>query len=325
MRVLVWGTGQLSWHIINDFTNGEIVGFIDTYKRQETFADKPVYLPGKLEGVHYDAIIVAVAQTEGIIRTIEECHIDISKVIFAYGNISINDYNKDYEFVEKICGKDLSKRIKNRYHLVRSTDSKLDEEILFCEGTEIKNDYVRIKTFELLVKEIKKNEVVGNVAELGVFRGDFAKYINKAFPERTLYLFDTFDGFDENELKNSVEGDVLTAGREVFKNTSIEEVAKKMTNNDKCDYRIGLFPASLKGLEDEFAFVSIDCDFEESIYSGLEYFYPRLSEGGYIMIHDYNNFLGCAKESIRRFEKVIGRGLCKVPICDNQGTLIISK
>ena len=39
-----------------------------------------------------------------------------------------------------------------------------------------------------------------SVAEGGVFRGDFAKYINKVFPDSKLYLFDTFEGFDSRDV-----------------------------------------------------------------------------------------------------------------------------
>ena len=66
-------------------------------------------------------------------------------------------------------------------------------------------DYVRIKCFELAVKEIKKRKIQGSVAEVGVFQGEFAQYINVAFPDNKLYLFDTFEGFDANEALNEVK------------------------------------------------------------------------------------------------------------------------
>ena len=34
-----------------------------------------------------------------------------------------------------------------------------------------------------------------DVAEAGVFQGEFAKWINQFFPNRVLHLFDTFQGF----------------------------------------------------------------------------------------------------------------------------------
>lgn len=52
----------------------------------------------------------------------------------------------------------------------------------------------------------------------------------------------------------------------------------------------GWFPESASDCEeDSFCFVSLDTDLFEPIYQGLLWFYPRITPGGYIMIHDYNN------------------------------------
>lgn len=48
---------------------------------------------------------------------------------------------------------------------------------------------------------IRKN-ISSSVAEAGVFRGEFAKYINQFFPDRKLYLYDTFEGFNASDMKN---------------------------------------------------------------------------------------------------------------------------
>ena len=61
-------------------------------------------------------------------------------------------------------------------------------------------DFVRYTTLELCCNEIKRNKVNGNVAELGVYKGDFAKRLNQLFPDKKLYLFDTFEGFDEKDI-----------------------------------------------------------------------------------------------------------------------------
>ena len=44
-------------------------------------------------------------------------------------------------------------------------------------------------------------KIQGSVCECGVNRGDFAYWINLYFPTRTLYLFDTFEGFDRRDLE----------------------------------------------------------------------------------------------------------------------------
>lgn len=53
-------------------------------------------------------------------------------------------------------------------------------------------------------------EIEGEMAEAGVRDGAFAKYINKYFPEKKLYLFDTFEGFNNELVKqNMIADDVI--------------------------------------------------------------------------------------------------------------------
>ena len=93
---------------------------------------------------------------------------------------------------------------------------------------------------------------------------------------------------------------------------------------DNVEVKQGFFPDSLDGLEDTFQFVSIDVDFEESIYNALCYFYPRMIDGGYIFVHDYNSDLRGVEKAVDRFETENGM-LKKMPICDANGTLVILK
>jgi hypothetical protein len=58
-------------------------------------------------------------------------------------------------------------------------------------------DYVRYRLLELMREQIEG--VPGNVAELGVFTGDFARMINYLFPQKRLFLYDTFTGFDARD------------------------------------------------------------------------------------------------------------------------------
>jgi O-methyltransferase len=184
-------------------------------------------------------------------------------------------------------------------------------------------NYIRINTLELVVNEIYEKGVAGNVAEVGVYKGQFAKYLNQAFPDRTLYLFDTFEGFDEKDVNIEVKNNYST-GTQDFSNTSIETVLAKMLHKENCVIKKGWFPESLNGLEDNFCFVSLDADLYKPIYDGLEYFYPRLNKGGYIFIHDYNNdrYAG-AKQAVREYCNK--NGISYTPMSDSWGSAIISK
>ncbi len=193
------------------------------------------------------------------------------------------------------------------------------------------HDYSRLFTLELCGKEIYKGGVKGSVAELGVFRGDFASIINRVFPDRKLYLFDTFKSFDDFEVdfeksKGLVNPETLDELKESLKQTSVEYVLSKMKYRENVIVKEGYFPDSINGLEEEFSFVSIDTDLYIPILNGLKYFYPRLSPNGYIFIHDYNHkLLPGISQAISDFEQLIGHKLLKVPLSDQGGTLVITK
>lgn len=217
---------------------------------------------------------------------------------------------------------------KNASHL-RLNDSVLEEGGAggFL-SREYQHDYFRFRTFELMVNEIDKLSVPGAAAELGVYRGTFAKLINRKFPGRKLYLFDTFASFDEGEFAGEKElGRCEERFIDSFKNTSVQSVLDIMPAPENCVIRQGLFPGTAAGLEDEtYAFVSIDVDLEKSILEGLRYFYPRLNPGGAIFLHDYNNyFLEGVSAAVEAYEAELGETLMKVPLADEGGTLVIRK
>ncbi|ECP7610347.1 methyltransferase [Campylobacter jejuni] len=156
----------------------------------------------------------------------------------------------------------------------------------------ISNEYCKISLISRLIfletfsKCVNNYNLNGSVAELGVFQGDFAKKINQFFPKKTLYLFDTFEGFDARDLLNE-ELSVRNLGGHLV-NTSVDLVRKKMPHPENVVIKQGWFPSTATDLEDEkFCFVNIDTDLYDSILSGLEFFYPKMVAGGIILVHDY--------------------------------------
>jgi O-methyltransferase len=186
-----------------------------------------------------------------------------------------------------------------------------------------KYEYIRGSTLELLANEIYEKKITGNVAELGVYRGDFAKIINEAFPDKKLYLFDTFEGFDKRDVNYEVK-EKFSEGNEDFSNTSVELVLNKMKIKENCIIKKGFFPETADGVNDIFAFVSIDCDLYAPVYNGLNYFYEKINNGGYIMLHDYNNkhYKG-VKEALKKFYEE--KRVAYFPLCDVSGSVIIMK
>jgi len=184
-------------------------------------------------------------------------------------------------------------------------------------------DYIRFATLELCYNEIVANNVAGNIAEVGVYKGDFAKRMNLLFSDRKLYLFDTFEGFSEEDVKVE-QAKKYSSGTQDFSDTSVEGVLAKMPHKSNCIVKKGFFPSTAADVDDFFAFVSLDADLYQPILSGLNFFYPRLQKNGYIFIHDFNNsqYKG-ARDAVTSFctENNIGY----LPIPDGGGTVIITK
>jgi O-methyltransferase len=184
-------------------------------------------------------------------------------------------------------------------------------------------DYVRLSTLELVSYEIKRKNLEGSVAELGVYKGKFARYLNQYFPDRTLYLFDTFEGFDKRDIALEKQNQFSHADQD-FSDTSVEAVLKRMPFPQKCKPVKGFFPQSAKVIEDSFVFVSLDTDLYEPIYNGLHFFYPRLVNGGYIFVHDFNNdvYKG-TREAVEKF--CLEQKINFLPLPDLGGSVIIMK
>lgn len=186
------------------------------------------------------------------------------------------------------------------------------------------NDWVRVMALQLAAKKINTTNIEGNVAELGVYRGDFARFLNCEFPNRKLFLFDTFEGFDDKDIRIDIDRGHSKRTQD-FSNTSEKLVLSKMKYKQKCIIRRGYFPGTANGLENErFSFVSIDADLFEPIYQGLRWFYPRLNYGGIIFVHDYNNreYTGSA-EAVQKYCSENGIPYFLLP--DECGSAVIMK
>ena len=184
---------------------------------------------------------------------------------------------------------------------------------------------VRGRTIKLICDRINDLKIPGAAAELGVYKGDTARLINLYLPDRAFWLFDTFEGFDERDKASGQDGN--RPFREgMFADTSEEMVTRRLPHPEKAVIRKGYFPETAAGLEEErYALVSLDPDLYAPVLAGLRYFFPRLSPGGMIVLHDYNNkqFPG-AHQAVSDFETENGR-LLLVPLADLHGSCVIMK
>lgn len=357
MRIFIWGTGNVATRYLaqGEIEAKNILGFIETSKNKDFFRDKKVYAPREVAQRHdYDYILVCIFYySREIYDLCKSIGIDTNKLIFAdnweWSNgtgleenmiccrpikegcddnvvAAFPKFHQTLVDERNIQAQRYIAVLRNGYDLQEKNALIWQKEFL---AREYQTDYFRYRTFELMANEIIRKKINGSVAEVGVFKGTFAKMINAKFPKKKLYLFDIFESFDENEFQQELaQGRCPDEFLDVFKNTCVEKVLSIMPYPEKCIVKKGLFPSTALGMEDKrYAFVSIDVDFENSILEALRYFYPRLNIGGAMFVHDYNNrFLGGVRKAIETYEKEeLGGGILSVPLADEGGTLVIVK
>jgi O-methyltransferase len=181
-------------------------------------------------------------------------------------------------------------------------------------------DKVRFYTFWLQIKRLNDETVKGAFAEIGVYKGEMAAIIHLMDQTRSLHLFDTFKGFDARDVgreKNPTE----TVD---FTDTNIGAVLHFINGNENVHVHAGYFPDTTAELvEQTYALVSIDADLHGPTLAALQYFYPRMSPGGVIIVHDYNHNWDGARRAVDEFSFSIHE--VPVPVADWQGSVVIIK
>jgi O-methyltransferase len=150
----------------------------------------------------------------------------------------------------------------------------------------------------LIYKMVRKAEkILGEIAEVGVYKGGSAKLIREA-SEKPLHLFDTFEGLPGTSVKDN---------QQKFKkgelSASLEDVKEYLQKYKDVYFYKGLFPATASPIENKrFSLVHLDVDLYESTFECLRFFYPCMSPGGIILSHDYQSLIGVKRAFDEFFE-----------------------
>ena len=308
-KVAIYGTGKVAEYFLerHDFDNEKLECFVETEKSKDSFHDYPVIGIGQIDK-EIDVLYFANSYVDTVFCALER-GIPKERIVicnealqnkYVLKNAGVLDLVYEKSFADEYEKHILKVENYPKYVLMRTMNNPI--ELFNCKNIKtifgnriiVSNDYCRYGTLRLLIEEIINRNVIGEIAELGVYQGEFAKFLNEMFPTRNLYLFDTFEGFDKKDVDAEMEENYTPQdwfdGWDYFRNTNVDMVMEKMKYPKQCIVRRGYFPDTIPDIDLSYAFVSLDCDLYEPILAGLRYFYPRLSSGGYIMIHDYNQY-----------------------------------
>lgn len=335
-RLIVWGAGKRTDTCFDRdlWGDNEILAVVESNPTCQIYKGYNVIVPELIKEYEpYDYIIVNNQYYQEIVVKLCEMQITLDKIVIT-DNVREqpfkNLFNKAQAVIPQIY--EMNKDVIKQTVKINERDN-FDAATIYVDprfkDLEYSFDYYRYRTFEFVAEQIEDNGIEGALAEFGVFRGLFSAVISRKFPNRKIYLFDTFEGFENTEARKELElGNCSESFIESHKDTSVERMIKNLPYPNNAVVCKGFFPDSItdKARNEKYAFVSLDVDFEESTFEGLRFFYPRLVEGGYIFIHDYNTqFLKGVKNAVKRYEDFLGKKLKKIPIADRAGTLIVLK
>lgn len=174
-------------------------------------------------------------------------------------------------------------------------------------------------TFEMVYRQVKSHTLIdesrclqlwkhvqqvesvsGDIAECGCFKGGSARLICHAqrFLKR-VHLFDTFSGIPEEQR----EKEDHTAGKFSSREDDVREYLKDCP---WVEFHPGLVPGTLTAIADKtFSFVHLDMDLYFPTIEALHFFWPRMNDGGIIMLDDYRALKGINK-AVEHFSEETG-------------------
>ena len=171
---------------------------------------------------------------------------------------------------------------------------------------------VTARETEILLQELTKtlnNNIPGDVVEFGCYKADTSVLYQKLLEsmgygvsiqsenqaaqasQKTLWLYDSFEGLPAKTREdNSAAGDAFQAGELLVTKREVIEKFKKM----------GLKLPKIKkaffddldiiyDIPEKISYAFLDGDLYQSIKTSLRLVTDKMSQGGVIIVHDYNN------------------------------------
>jgi len=221
-------------------------------------------------------------------------------------------------------------------------DFKEDEiAIISCVRPYTMTSDERLHTLIHAVRYLVKNNVPGDIVECGVWKGGSMMAAIKVLQslqdeQRNIYLYDTYEGLPApGQEDTKIDGTIATEAFERYKinegasewcRSEIQEVKQAVytTGYDsaKVHFIKGKVEDTVPGtVPEKIALLRLDTDWYGSTKHELVHLWPRLVQGGVLILDDYGSWLGAQKA----VDQYIMENKIKVLLCriDNSGRVAI--
>jgi O-methyltransferase len=173
-----------------------------------------------------------------------------------------------------------------------------------CEFAHTMVGRKRLDNIENCLARVKKDDVPGDVAETGVWRGGASIFMKGCLTawdmrDRTVWVADSFEGLPVPSLPQDAGYDFSVAKVPILA-VGIDEVRENFRRYDLLDdnvrflkgwFRDTLHVAPIR----ELALLRLDGDLYESTMDSLKALCGKVSPGGFVIIDDFNDFEPCRR------------------------------
>jgi len=165
------------------------------------------------------------------------------------------------------------------------------------------------------VRYIEEAGIGGAIVECGVWRGGSMMAVartllNRGVTDREIFLFDTFEGMTEpgpydisivgESADSLLNGAVRTEEDRMWCYAPIHQVSQALALTNYPRERLHLIPGRVEDTltseaPDQIALLRLDTDWYESTRHEMEVLFPRLRQGGVLIIDDYGHWQGARR------------------------------
>lgn len=176
----------------------------------------------------------------------------------------------------------------------------------------------RFHTIDLISSIFKQEDIPGDVAEFGVWRGGMGIYLAYAFPERKVWVGDSFQGFETlDHCKYDPRGKLFERHSDGDLKVDEAIVRKSFADMDLDETtHVEFLPGWVNDTTDpttcpikQLAILRIDVDAYSATLVTLENLYNKVVPGGFIIFDD--SCLYETKNAIMEFEHKTGIEIVK--------------
>jgi O-methyltransferase len=163
----------------------------------------------------------------------------------------------------------------------------------------------RLDNLHDCITDVLRRRVPGDFLEAGVWRGGAAIFMRAALlasdeHQRDVWVADSFQGLPKPDPLSfpADTGDQHWTHNELA--VPLDEVKRNFMNYGLLDDRVIFLPGWFKeslpyAPVQRLAILRIDADMYESTMEALVHLYPKLSQGGYVIVDDYGAIASCRK------------------------------